>query len=173
MELIFADRNYDVAESLKSVFKDFPEIQVFNDDLLVIAENSIVSPANSYGLMDGGIDLAYINHFGTGLQKKVLERIDPLGGRLNVGSAVTVHIGKGKIKYLIVAPTMELPGEVHPINCYRAMRAILREIEKNKDLHKKVFCPGLATGTGRVSAPNAAKEMYNAYVDWKNSRNKH
>jgi len=41
-------------------------------------------------------------------------------------------------------------------------------MEKQKDIHKKVFCPGLSTGVGGVSPREAAKEMYNAYVDWKN-----
>ncbi len=167
MKLVFVDNNKHVVAALKEAFGNNPEIDVFQDDILSVAKNTVVSPANSFGFMDGGIDKAYTNYFGLDLQRRVTDRIHVLGGKLNVGNAVTVSTGDDVIKYLIVAPTMELPGEVLPVNCYRAMKAILREISAKEDVHAEVYCPGLCTGTGRVDPVDAAGEMCKAYLDWK------
>lgn len=31
----------------------------------------------------------------------------------------------------------------------------------------EVYCPGLATGTGHVPPEEAAREMYQAFADWR------
>jgi O-acetyl-ADP-ribose deacetylase (regulator of RNase III) len=60
---------------------------------------------------------------------------------------------------------MHTPEEVLATNCCRAMRAVLRAVDSEPRLGE-VFCPGLATGTGRVPPSEAASEMARAYRDW-------
>ncbi|MFC1812773.1 hypothetical protein ACFL03_08780 [Thermodesulfobacteriota bacterium] len=67
---------------------------------------------------------------------------------------------------MIAAPTMISPGPVSAANCFFAMSAVLQTAYRNDNLVKKVFCPGLATGTGRVDPTIAAREMANAYKKW-------
>jgi len=67
---------------------------------------------------------------------------------------------------MISAPTMVGPGPVGQENCFFAMAAVLNSAWENRDKIKKLFCPGLATGTGRVAYHLAAREMADAYRKW-------
>jgi O-acetyl-ADP-ribose deacetylase (regulator of RNase III) len=62
---------------------------------------------------------------------------------------------------------MHTPEEVPSENCYRAMRAILRLMRAEPEIGREVFCPGLATGIGRVAPAEAAQQMFRAYDDWR------
>ena len=76
MELIIVDSNKELVNELKNAFAQFPEVKIFCDGILNVAENSVVSPANSFGRMDGGIDLIYANYFGWDLEERVMDAID-------------------------------------------------------------------------------------------------
>jgi O-acetyl-ADP-ribose deacetylase (regulator of RNase III) len=169
MQLHLVDLESALVEAWEEQFKDCPEVAVKHGDILSIAHNAIVSPANSYGYMDGGIDLAYIEFFGMQLQVAVLDAINRRSeGLLPVGASVVVKTGNPMIQYLIVAPTMIVPEPVPASNCFFAMAAVLRAADHHPGI-TDVFCPGLATGIGRVSFEEAASEMANAYRKWKKS----
>jgi len=156
MKLHLVDIDPDVVREWERAFLPFPEVRVTQGDILKIAENTIVSPANSYGFMDGGIDEQYTGFFGLGPQTRLHEMIaiHP-EGRLPVGSALLLPTGHSRIPWMISAPTMETPGPVPRHNAFYAMAAILICAARNRDLVKEVFCPGLGTGIGRISADAA------------------
>jgi O-acetyl-ADP-ribose deacetylase (regulator of RNase III) len=167
MQLHLVDQESKLVEAWEEHFKDCPEVAVVQGDILAIAHNSIVSPANSFGLMDGGIDLTYIEFFGTQLQVVVLDAISHRSeGMLPVGASVVVKTGNPRIQYLIVAPTMMVPELVPASNCFFAMSAVLRAADNYPGI-TDVYCPGLATGIGCVPFDVAASEMANAYRKWK------
>lgn len=167
LHLHLADDAGDVVHALRKAFSDHPEVEVLECDILGVAKDTLVSPANSYGHMDGGIDLAYMEHFGWDLQRVVLEEIDRVsGGFVRVGSAVVVETGLPIVHRLIVAPTMEQPGPVGPANAFFAMSALLRVAGEHPEV-EHVYTPGLATGVGRVEPEDAAREMEAAYSKWK------
>ena len=172
MELYLVDHNPDLVEEWRKAFHGMDSIYCECNNILDIAENTIVSPANSYGFMDGGIDRLYTDFFGLRPQTEVQQAITGQEeGFLPVGSAVLVNTGHSRIPYMISAPTMMLPGAVPPSNCFFAMSAILLIAKRNVEKVKKVYCPGLGTGTGRVSPDLAAREMSHAYIKWKNRDN--
>jgi O-acetyl-ADP-ribose deacetylase (regulator of RNase III) len=104
----------------------------------------------------------------TQLQSTVQDAINRRpGGLLPVGASLAVRTGHPRIPFLIVAPTMHTPEEVPSENCYRAMRAVLRLVQTETAIGSEVFCPGLATGTGRVPPADAAREMLRAFKDWR------
>ncbi|MFZ5986392.1 MAG: macro domain-containing protein [Bacillota bacterium] len=167
MKIHFVDNNFDVIKALEYAFKGIKEIDIQYGNILDLANDAIVSPANSYGYMDGGIDKLYYEYFGEKIQRKVIEKLNLIGGSLPVGSAFTIKTDDLKIPYLIFAPTVELPGPVNPCNCYFAMSAILKEAKRNGSVFKDIYCPGLCTGVGSVDYKIAANEMLNAYLNWK------
>jgi hypothetical protein len=57
--LYFVDTAGDLVDELRRVFAGVDEVVCLDGDILAVARNTIVSPANSYGFMDGGIDAAY------------------------------------------------------------------------------------------------------------------
>lgn len=165
--LVFADFQPLVAEALARAFAGFPDVATTCTDILSVAENAVVSPANSYGFMDGGIDQAYTDFFGPAVESAVQDAIARRPeGYLPVGASLTVATGHARIPYLVVAPTMMTPEMTESSASYRAMRAVLREVARLPEVARTLYCPGLATGVGAVPPHEAAEAMAEAYRDW-------
>lgn len=171
MNLHLVDINPELVSAWQLAFRDYPEVEIVCDDILKVAADTIVSPANSYGFMDGGIDRLYTEFFGlqpqTEIQNHISNRKDEL---LPVGEAVLVRTGHQKIPYMICAPTMQSPGAIPPSNCFYAMSAILNAFDRNREYVSDVYCPGLGTSTGRLEPGIAADEMIHAYRKWKSRK---
>jgi O-acetyl-ADP-ribose deacetylase (regulator of RNase III) len=168
MKLHFVDLNPEVVAAWRISFAPFPEVEITHTDLLSVARHCVVSPANSYGFMDGGIDRAYLSFFGDQLGIRVQEAIGwRPEGILPVGAAELVLTGNARIPYMIVAPTMLMPEHVPALSARRALKAALRVVTANPEIGRDVYCPGLTTGVGAVSADEAAEQMAAAYAHWK------
>jgi O-acetyl-ADP-ribose deacetylase (regulator of RNase III) len=75
MNLHLVDTNPALVAAWRSAFADLPEVSIQQGSILPIAYNTIVSPAYSYGFMNGGIDLAYRWFFPKGLEVRVHQAI--------------------------------------------------------------------------------------------------
>jgi O-acetyl-ADP-ribose deacetylase (regulator of RNase III) len=165
MRLHLVDSNADLVASWRQHFAPFPEVDVQHDDILAVATHCLVSPANSYGYMDGGIDLVYARFFGSRLERAVRDLVlSRPEGHLPVGAAEYVSTGHDRIPFMIIAPTMLLPEHVPALHAQRALRAVLRLIAANPELGGDVFCPGLGSGVGAIPPDECAREMAAAYV---------
>src|SRR5262249_59304991 len=110
MNLHLIDLNERLVEAWGVVFQQFPEVTIQQGDLLAVAENCVVSPANSYGFMDGGIDAAYRAFFGAQIETAVQDAIARRPeGHLPVGASLVVRTGHQRVPFMIVAPTITLP----------------------------------------------------------------
>ena len=77
---------------------------------LILDIEGVISPANSFGFMDGGIDSLYRSYFGRHVQDRLQKLIrDRHYGELVVGAAEIVDTDNPRIPYLIAAPTMRVP----------------------------------------------------------------
>lgn len=165
MQLHLVDINIEMIDAWDKVFSDVETVFVHEGNILDLAEEAIVSPANSYGYMDGGIDRLYRNFFGMQIEHTVQKAIADTGANyLPVGEALIVPTHHDRIPQMIVAPTMFLPEPIKPEKCYRAMRAILGIIESHNI--NQVYCPGLGTGIGQVEPMDSAKVMLKAYCEF-------
>ena len=168
LRLHLVDHDARVAAALSTAFEAFPEVSVSCDDILRVAHHLVVSPANSQGFMDGGVDRAYAAFFGNALTRRVRDAVlrQPEGA-LPVGAAIVLLTGHPHIEYLVLAPTMSSPEHVPPTNAYRALRAALRLVNTQDGLAGDWFCPGLTTLVGGAEPSRAASEMAEAYRDWR------
>jgi O-acetyl-ADP-ribose deacetylase (regulator of RNase III) len=160
-----------MADGWTKWFADFKEVTVVHGDILKIeGSEALVSPANSFGIMNGGIDLAYSLYLGWQVSKKLQEKINKeWNGELPVGCATSVITGSGQFPYLISAPTMRVPQDVSKsINAYLAFRAALFEAERLGV--SSVACPGLAISTGNLNHDLAARQMMTAYKKFKGEK---
>ena len=128
----------------------------------------MVSPANSFGFMDGGLDLAIAHTLGSNMQRKVQGDIEAeFRGELPVGQCHITETGNASWPWLAVLPTMRVPSDIRgTLNVYHAFRALLLAISRQQALGKTVntvLCPGLGTGIGCVSPTNCAGQMEAAY----------
>jgi O-acetyl-ADP-ribose deacetylase (regulator of RNase III) len=170
MYLILCDISKPLCIHWQHYFHAEPDVSIINSPFEEVASyQAIVSPANSFGLMDGGFDQALIDYFGTELMYKVQQYIiNNYFGEQPVGTAFAMHTDNPTHPYLIHAPTMRVSMNISQTdNVYNAMRAIISTaINSNFD---SVLCPGLGTLTGQVPYEQAAKQMYLGYKSIINS----
>jgi O-acetyl-ADP-ribose deacetylase (regulator of RNase III) len=137
---------------------------------------AFVSPANSLGFMDGGIDYVYSRIMFPGVEQRVKKAIavrprtrKSLLGRpwLPIGEAIVVNAaGADDDSYmLIAAPTMLMPHNVrYTQNAYYATYASARAALADGRVRHLVL-PGMGTGIGCIPAPAAAEQMARALRD--------
>lgn len=134
-----------------------------------VVADAVVSPANSFGFMDGGVDAVYTYVLGAGVHDRLQRlRADEHHGELPVGQAVIVATGHPTIPWCISAPTMRTPADVaDTVNAYLALRAaLLAVIDHNRRGQPpiaRVLCPGLATAVGRMPVDRCARQMRAAW----------
>lgn len=139
--------------------------QVSADDPIDVAADAIVSPANSFGFMDGGIDAVYTYQFGPGLQDRLQAVIArDFAGELPVGCAVIVPTMHATIPWCISAPTMRVPQNVaDTVNAYLAFRAALLAVLAHNasglPAITSVLCPGLGSVVGQMPVGRCARQM--------------
>ncbi len=157
---------------VRNVSLDYIANGIFVDSSKGDAIKCIVSPANSFGFMDGGIDKPIRELFVSNIELAVQQKIHNLGGELLVGEVISTV---GTIKHrdnttekciLLSAPTMRVPCNISMTdNVYNAFFAILRWYKfascDNPDI--SLFCPGLGTATGCMTATECAYQMKMAW----------
>ena len=165
MRLHLVDTNATLVAAWRREFQRFPDVEVLCGDILAVAATAVVSPANGYGFMDGGVDRAYAAFFGPAFERLVYDVVARRPeGFLPVGAAEIVPTGHARVPYVILAPTMLMPEHVPASHAYRALRAALRAAARESEIGD-LYCPGLATGVGCVEPIDAAREMMAAYAD--------
>jgi O-acetyl-ADP-ribose deacetylase (regulator of RNase III) len=131
-------------------------------DIFSEPAQAIVSPANSFGFMDGGIDLVYSKRW-PHMQEEVQYFIKnfSLYQEILVGDSELFVTRDENFPYLIVAPTMRVPMKIDAINVYLATRSA---IVKSHSFDTVVF-PGMGTGCGQVNYVSAANAMIKGFLD--------
>jgi O-acetyl-ADP-ribose deacetylase (regulator of RNase III) len=162
LRLSLDDLSPRTAEVLADAFADA-------DDVEVVEGNGVVSPANSFGDIGGGIDKA-IDDFHQGQAKRaVMAAIaQQFLGELPVGAALVVELPARRFPFVVASPTMRVPGSVTgTINAYLSMRAALVVVLRhNAGVGRPIrslAVPGLCTGVGDMHPAEAAEQMQAAY----------
>lgn len=152
------------------VFEPFAAIDVAKADFFAEDADALVSPANSFGIMDGGLDLAIRSELGHHVQKRVQDRIlADHHGEIAVGAAFVVPTDHTRWPYLVVAPTMRVPEpSAHTLNAYLAFRAVLLSVaafnaREATPRIASIVVPGFCTGIGGMDARRCAAQMRMAY----------
>jgi O-acetyl-ADP-ribose deacetylase (regulator of RNase III) len=171
--LILVDPMVDLCEAWQGHFQGLPGVSIeigrFED---LPRFDCMVSAANSFGLMDGGVDAAITDFFGPSLPVAVQRRIlDEYLGEQPVGTSMIVETGHPSHPFVAHTPTMRVPMAIaRTDNVYRAMWAMLIAVRRHNLSHERkievVACPGLGTKTGRVPPKVAARQMAIAYRNW-------
>jgi O-acetyl-ADP-ribose deacetylase (regulator of RNase III) len=160
----------DMASVWQKAFDGVLGVTIVEGDILTGTCDALVSPANSFGYMDGGIDLAYLRFFGLELQSKVQQKIkSDFHGELPVGQAMVVPTGHESIPYLVTAPTMRIPDKIgETVNVYLAFRAALLAVQAQNDRNPQSIntlrFPALGTGVGSMPLARAAHQMRAAHT---------
>lgn len=176
MKVILTAREDNLFNAWQRFCGDLDNVYLHQGSILDVDCDAVVSPANSFGFMDGGIDLIYSYHFGWQVQERLQKIIKSKHhGELLVGSAEIVETDNMKIPYLISAPTMRVSQILKDsVNPYLAARSVFLLIkygrfdsgilkgEKIADAVQKVAFPGLGTGVGKIDFNTCAKQVRQA-----------
>lgn len=183
LNLILVDPNAGLCVAWHKYFNGLPNVEILNGYFEQLSEfDCIVSAANSFGLMDGGVDLAIVRYFGYDLMARVQHRIlNEYLGEQPVGTSMIVETGHPHHPFIAHTPTMRVPMEINRTDhAYLAMWAMLLAIRSHNQSEQRpinrVACPGLGTATGQVPVNEAARQMALAYknflkppqsIDWR------
>lgn len=164
-DIIFRDINAAVIAAIKALD---PNADAEVGSIFAPNIQAVVSPGNSFGYMDGGIDALYMKRFGHQLQGKLQARVrdQPLC-ELLVGDAIVQETEDIEVRFVICAPTMRVPMRIlDPINIFLACRAAtMRAMNWG---FQRVAMPGMGTGCGEVRPDIAARAMLNGIAEARN-----
>lgn len=165
MDIFLLDRNGGLVDLWQQYFSEdnvMPVRGFFDVFMDPYDVQCVVSPANSYGIMDGGYDGAITRYFGDGLQRCVQDRIiNHYYGEQPVGTSFMVDI-PGSDKKLIHTPTMRAPSAIaDPLVVYRCMRTTLMCALNNRV--ESIVIPAFGGATGNVPYRSIAALMKEAY----------
>ena len=181
LRIILSALDDRLAEEWDRECSGLPGVEIRRGSIFDVEADALVSPANSFGFMDGGIDALYVERFGDVVQSRVRRAIVDLHhGELLVGDAAIVETGDAEHPYLIAAPTMRVPMALgsETVNPYLATRAALLLVrhgvfrsgnmsgEKVADHVRSIAFPGMGAGVGRVPANICARQMKAAIQDF-------
>lgn len=171
LRVVLTDLNTGVVEAWRAAFADAPGIEIRRGSILDEDVDAWVTPTNSRGLMDGGVDAVIKRHLGVGIQLRVQRAIrDRFAGSLPVGSAVCVRSGAVTPKFLISTPTMESSSEnvSETLNvalaCAAAFQAIHQQNGEAPGSIRSVALVGMGARTGRVPARVCANLMWTGHT---------
>ena len=158
-----------LGDAWRHYFSAASNVEITYGDICQIPCDAIVSPANSFGFMDGGLDRALSERFGWDLQDRLQTAIKarPLQ-ELLIGETLTIPTGDTSIPWLISAPTMRVPMSVRTsVNAYLAMKAILLAALNHEQTPpiRKIAIPGLGSGIGKLAPELVAGQMFQAFKE--------
>src|SRR3954469_21711924 len=129
------------------------QVHLAKTDITEMAVDAVVNPANSLGIMGGGVAGALSRRGGPSIQREAMS-LAPIAG----GAAGGTNAGHVWAKFVIHAPTMEEPGtKVGVENVRRATRAALLAAAHHG--FEVIALPGMGTGLGGVDPADAAPAM--------------
>ena len=166
MKIFLLDRKQNMVKCWNKYFSTIDNVEVVYDDFENFMDTHnvecVVSPANSFGLMDGGYDLAITKWFGNSLMKKVQKYIiDNFCGEQPVATSFLIDTGYKNIK-LIHTPTMREPDAIkEPLVIYQCMRTTL--IEAIKYEVDSIVIPAFGGACGALDYELIAKMMYQGF----------
>lgn len=175
MKIVLLDINKEMTDAWHKYF-DGEDVEIVNDDLESYLSTHtvecIVSPANAFGLMDGGYDLAISNYYAETHKVDIghLVRTDIARnyyGEQPVASASMICMPY--MPTLLHCPTMRTPRRIKdPEVVYHCMRNTLIEARSWLGDSEPVIIPAFGGATGGIPYDDIACLMWKAYHQFMN-----
>lgn len=170
VKVSLVDINPKMISAWRDTFEENPEVAIVHGSMLDQAVDAWVSPTNSGGRMDGGLDAVIKSFLGPGIELAVQKQIAMrYQGAMPVGHATCVSTGRPSPRFLISTPTMVASSEdvSDTMNVVLAAAAAFQAVHQQNAAHPgsitSVALPGLGANTGRVPPEICADLMWTAY----------
>lgn len=178
IKISFVSLNQDIINAVREFFPNhiYPNIEpIYGNISQCKHHDCIVSPANSFGHMDGGIDqtLSYMlmqNYDENYISSKIRHIIATnYSGEQPVGTCILIPTDNTKFPFLAHAPTMTVPTNVvRTLNAYYAFKSVLESIKSYNNTEgvvpiKSILTTTFCTGCGEMSLKHSLIQMKKAY----------
>jgi O-acetyl-ADP-ribose deacetylase (regulator of RNase III) len=166
MELLLVYRDPKLGAAWEGHFSGQGNVPMVRGDICRVRCDAVVSPLNSFGIIDDGLDRALAERFGDGVREvfQLLIRARKAGA-FRVGQAEIVPTGDAAVPWLIVAPTAPGQEGVYLDGPQAAMKAALTSAKAHalEPRIETIAAPGMRAGTIPYSI--VALQMWNAYCE--------
>lgn len=182
MIITFIEINQEISRLVQRVIcgNDYYDVTVHCGDFVEYATKLkedgkrfiVVSPANSFGMMDGGFDESIRQFYQEVCKRDIVSFVQTgisveYGGEQPVGTCLRIGTPFDKrIPMLYHIPTMRLPMDVSGTNnAYMAMKALLLQLNRDDEEFQmygnvdEVLVPVFCTGYGRMNPYQAIGQM--------------
>ena len=170
VKVILVDINPQMIKAWQETFEENPEVDIVHGSMLEQQVSAWVTPTNSAGNMDGGLDAVIKNFLGPKIEKRVKAAIaQEFGSLLPIGHATSVPTDEPVPRYLISSPTMITSSEDISdtmnvvLAAAGAFQAVHMQNAKLPGSIRSVAMPGLGAATGRTPVAICADLMWTAY----------
>lgn len=162
----------EMCDAFEYRFSGLPRVRVLRARFEELEPHDcFVTAANSFGIMNAGIDAAVIRFHGEALMHQIQYRIlDEYLGEQPIGTSFIQETGNVDYPYVAHTPTMRVPGSIRgtdKVYC-AAWAALLAIYQHNvsspadRKIDTVVF-PALGAGFGGVEPSEVARQMACAY----------
>jgi O-acetyl-ADP-ribose deacetylase (regulator of RNase III) len=170
VKVVLCDINEKMIKAWRDTFEENPEVDIVQGSMTAMQTSAWVSPTNSAGRMDGGLDLVIKRFLTDKVEKAVQQQIkDVHGGKLPLGRTTCVPTGRAQPAFLISTPTMQASNEdiSDTLNVALACAAAFQAVHTQNAIAPgsitSIALPGLGANTGRVPVEICADLMWTAY----------
>lgn len=172
LELWLVHPDQKMCNAFDDRFRGLPNVSVMQSRFEELGPHDcFVTAANSFGIMNAGIDAVVVRFHGVELMNRIQFRIkNEFLGEQPIGTAIIEPTGNPDYPYIAHAPTMRVPGTIEGTDkVYVAMWAALLAIYQHNvkaDAMEKIktaVFPAMGAGFGRVPYPEVARQMATAY----------
>ena len=153
-------------------FADLPRVTVIQSRFEELPPHDcFVTAANSFGIMNAGIDAAVIQFHGEDLMRRIQHRImDEYLGEQPIGTAFVEPTGNTDYPFVAHTPTMRVPGSIDGSDkvyaaTWAAFLAVYRHnVGASEETRiESVAFPAMGAGFGGVPYAEVARQMAVAY----------
>ncbi|MGL5095846.1 MAG: macro domain-containing protein, partial [Planctomycetia bacterium] len=164
------DVNPKMIAAWRATFEEESEVEIVHGSMLEQEAGAWVSPTNSMGNMDGGLDAKIKGFFGPKIETRLKQEIARrYQGLLPIGHAVATRTGEKTPAFVISTPTMT--GSSEDISatmnvalaCAAAFQAVHMQNRLEPGSIESIALPGLGANTGRVPVEICADLMWTGY----------
>jgi O-acetyl-ADP-ribose deacetylase (regulator of RNase III) len=165
----------EMCDAFRDRFAALPNARVIQspfEDL--VPHDCFVTAANSFGIMNAGIDAAVIRFHGEDLMKRIQFRImNEYLGEQPIGTCFIESTGNPLYPFVAHAPTMRVPGSIEGTDkvyaaTWAALHAVYRHNVASETKISSVVFPAMGAGFGGAPYTEAARQMAVAYDHYLN-----
>ena len=175
IELWLIHPDEEMCEAFRTRFDGLPSFRVIQSRFEHLPPHDcFVTAANSFGIMNAGIDAAVIRFHGEELMQRVQNRIlNEYLGEQPIGTSFIESTGNPGFPFIAHSPTMRVPGSIEGTDkvyaaTWASLLAVYHFKVKNESPLKTVVFPAMGAGFGGVPYSEVARQMAVAYRHYLN-----